>query len=75
MLKTPHVLMIGKQAQPVSPSSMTGPLASGVPGVLAAYDLALKKHGRLTLADHLRATAEIAERGFVIDEVFVATVA
>jgi gamma-glutamyltranspeptidase/glutathione hydrolase len=51
-------------------ASKTGSLASGVPGALAAYDMALKKHGRLTLADHLRATADIAERGFAIDEVF-----
>jgi gamma-glutamyltranspeptidase/glutathione hydrolase len=51
-------------------ASKTGALASGVPGALAAYDLALRKHGKLSLADHLRATAEIAERGFPIDEVF-----
>lgn len=51
-------------------ASKTGALASGVPGALAAYDLALKKHGKLSLADHLRATAELAERGFIVDEVY-----
>jgi gamma-glutamyltranspeptidase / glutathione hydrolase len=51
-------------------ASKTGPLAAGVPGALAAYDLALKKHGKLTLADHLRAVAVIAERGFALDEVY-----
>ncbi len=35
-------------------ASKTGALASGVPGALAAYELALKKHGKLKLADLLR---------------------
>ncbi len=51
-------------------ASKTGPLASGVPGALAAYDLALKKHGKLKLADLLLPAAEIAEKGFPIDEVY-----
>lgn len=51
-------------------ASKTGALASGVPGALAAYDLALKKHGRLKLADLLLPAAEIAEKGFPIDEVY-----
>lgn len=51
-------------------ASKTGALASGVPGALRAYELALKKHGNLTLADLLLPAAEIAEKGFAIDEVY-----
>lgn len=51
-------------------ASKTGSLASAVPGALAAYDLALKKHGRKSLADLLNPAADLAERGFPIDEVF-----
>ena len=51
-------------------ASKTGALASGVPGALRAYELALKKHGKLTLADLLLPAAEIAEKGFPIDEVY-----
>lgn len=51
-------------------ASKTGALASGVPGALAAYDLALKKHGKLKLADLLRPAADLAEKGFPIDEVY-----
>ncbi len=51
-------------------ASKTGALASGIPGALRAYDLALKKHGKLTLADLLRPAADIAEKGFMIDEVY-----
>lgn len=51
-------------------ASKTGALASGVPGALAAYDLALKKQGKLKLADLLLPAAEIAEKGFPIDEVY-----
>jgi gamma-glutamyltranspeptidase/glutathione hydrolase len=51
-------------------ASKTGALASGVPGALKAYDLVLRKYGKLTLADLLLPAAEIAEKGFEIDEVY-----
>ncbi len=51
-------------------ASKTGALASGVPGALAAYDLALQKHGKLKLAALLRPAADLAEKGFPIDEVY-----
>lgn len=56
-------------------ASKTGALASGVPGALAAYDLALRKHGKLKLADLLLPAAEIAEQGFAIDRVYAAKIA
>ena len=48
--------------------SQTGPLAIGVPGALAAYDLALRQHGALQLSDLLLRAADIAEAGFVLNE-------
>jgi len=50
--------------------SKTGPLASGVPGALAAYDLCLRRFGRLSLAELLRPAADLAEEGFPIDAVY-----
>ncbi len=50
--------------------SQTGALASGVPGALAAYDLALRQHGRLPLARHLRAAADIADKGFPLSKTY-----
>ncbi len=50
--------------------STQGPLAVGVPGALAAYDLAIEKCGQLGLADLLLPAAEIAEQGFPIDRVY-----
>lgn len=47
--------------------SQNGPLASGVPGALAAYDRASRQYGRLPLSDSLSAAADIAERGFAVD--------
>jgi gamma-glutamyltranspeptidase/glutathione hydrolase len=47
--------------------SITGALASGVPGALAAYHYALQHYGKLPLKDHLRAAAQIAENGFPIN--------
>lgn len=51
-------------------ASKTGALASGVPGALKAYELILKKHGKLSLADVLLPAAELAEKGFPIDAVY-----
>ena len=50
--------------------SQTGPLAVAVPGALAAYDLALKKHGNRELKDLLLPAAKLAEDGFVINSVY-----
>ena len=46
--------------------SLTGPLAAGVPGALAAYDYALRRYGRLSLKELLPAGAKVAEHGFPI---------
>ncbi|MEQ1858908.1 MAG: gamma-glutamyltransferase [Chthoniobacteraceae bacterium] len=50
--------------------SQTGPLASGVPGSVAAYSHALEKFGRKKLAELIEPAAVIAEQGFAIDEVY-----
>ncbi|MHA3772824.1 gamma-glutamyltransferase [Verrucomicrobiota bacterium sgz303538] len=48
--------------------SQVGPLASGTPGALAAYALAVERFGKLPLKSHLLAAAEIAEHGFPIGQ-------
>ena len=47
--------------------SQNGPLAVGVPGAVAAYDLASREMGKLPLAAALQSAADIAEQGFPID--------
>lgn len=47
-------------------ASKVGARASGVPGALAAYELAVRKHGKLPLKWHLENAAKIAEEGFKI---------
>src|SRR5437016_5555722 len=47
--------------------SLTGPLAAGVPGALAAYDYAVRRYGKLSLAGLLRSAAKIAEAGFPVN--------
>lgn len=51
--------------------SRTGALAIGVPGALAAYDLAIREHGNIDLSDHLGQAAAIAEKGFAIDKAYL----
>jgi gamma-glutamyltranspeptidase/glutathione hydrolase len=52
--------------------SQAGPLASGVPGQLAAFDYAVKKHGKKKLNELIRPAASIAEKGFVINASYAA---
>jgi gamma-glutamyltranspeptidase/glutathione hydrolase len=51
--------------------SRTGALAIGVPGALAAYDLAIRQHGNIDLAEHLGQAATIAEQGFALDDAYL----
>lgn len=48
--------------------SRTGALASGIPGSLAAYELALREAGTQSLAALLEPSAVRAEQGFTIDD-------
>ncbi len=59
-----------RDGKPDTELSQTGALASGVPGALAAYALAVERHGRRELKDLLSPAGEIAENGFAIDEVY-----
>ncbi|NLY02786.1 MAG: gamma-glutamyltransferase [Rhodopirellula sp.] len=62
-----HRDMFLRDGKPNAELSQTGPLASGVPGALAAYDLAAREHGRLPLQQALLRAAEVAEKGYVLD--------
>lgn len=55
-----------RDGKPQPELSRVGPLASGVPGALAAYAKALAEHGRMALPDLLLPAAEVAQRGFSV---------
>ena len=55
--------------------SQTGPLASGIPGSVAAYAYAEEKFGRKKLADLLLPAAKLAEDGFPIDRIYAGKIA
>ncbi len=46
--------------------SQTGPLASGVPGEVAAFDHAVKEHGKKKLKDLILPAADLAAQGVAI---------
>lgn len=50
--------------------SQTGPLAAGVPGSIAAYEIAMTKAGAKPYAEVLLPAAKLAEQGFAIDKIF-----
>ena len=65
-----HRDMYLRDGKPDPQLSQTGPLASGVPGALRAYEKAIEQGGRLKLPDLLNPAAKIAEDGFAIDRVY-----
>src|SRR5436190_581350 len=52
--------------------SQTGPLASGVPGEIAAFDYAVKNFGRKKFGELFAPGAKIAEHGFPLREIYAA---
>jgi len=54
--------------------SQTGPLASGIPGSVAAYSYAVEHFGRKQFAELLEPAAKIAEDGFPIDRPYAARI-
>ncbi|NCC95804.1 MAG: gamma-glutamyltransferase [Synergistales bacterium] len=46
--------------------SVYGPLAIGVPGTLAGYQMALEQYGTMTLAEVMQPALKLAEEGFVL---------
>ncbi len=59
-----------KNGKPDTSASKVGALASGVPGALAAYEMAVRQHGKLTIKWHLENAAKIAENGFKIPSAY-----
>lgn len=58
--------MFVREGKPMPTASQTGPLASGVPGALAAYKVALEKCGSIKLAGALAPGIKAARDGFEI---------
>lgn len=67
--------MYVRQGQADTQLSQTGPLASGVPGALAAYDYAVRNYGRKPLRELILPAAELAGRGFVVDDHYAGVLA
>ncbi len=62
-----HRDMFLRGGKPQPRLSRAGPLASGVPGALAAYDYCVRNYGRLSLGRLLLPAARLADEGFPID--------
>ncbi len=60
--------MFVRDGKPMLTASQVGPLASGVPGALAAYKVALEKCGSIKLARALAPGIKAARDGFEIGE-------
>ena len=63
-----HRDMYLRDGEPQSELSKVGPLASGVPGALAAYELAIKSAGKTPWKDLVLPASQLARKGFVVNE-------
>ncbi|MCC7338944.1 MAG: gamma-glutamyltransferase [Pirellulaceae bacterium] len=62
--------MFFRAGQPAPELSQLGPLAAGVPGLLATLERLSREHGQIDWNEALLGAAEVAEAGFVISEHF-----
>ena len=63
-----HRDMYLKDGKPQSELSKVGPLASGVPGALAAYEKAIQSCGKTPWKDLVMPASRLAQQGFVIND-------
>lgn len=66
--------MFVRDGKPMPNASQTGPLASGVPGALAAYKLALEKCGRIKLGRALKPGEQAAADGFDVTQAIASSI-
>ena len=66
--------MFVRDGKPIPDASTTGPLASGVPGALAAYQLALEKCGTKSLARLLEPGIRAASDGFILSAAYAKSI-
>ncbi len=67
-LSATHTMFL-RDGKPDVDLSQNGPLAVGTPGALAAYDQAVRRFGRLSLAQLITPAADIADQGFEVDPI------
>lgn len=66
-----HRDMYLREGKANSDLSRTGALAAGVPGSLLVYDYLLRRGGTTTLAPLLKTAADLADKGFPLNQVSV----
>ncbi len=66
--------MFVRDGKPMPTASQTGPLASGVPGALAAYKLALERCGTIKLSRALAPGIRSAAEGFEVSKSYAGAV-
>ena len=61
-------MFLDDQGNPDSKKSLTSHLASGTPGSVAGFSLALEKYGTMPLNKVIRPAIKLAEEGFVVND-------
>ncbi|EBG6451947.1 gamma-glutamyltransferase [Salmonella enterica subsp. diarizonae serovar 61:l,v:z35] len=61
-------MFLDEQGNPDSKKSLTSPLASGTPGTVAGFSLALEKYGSLPLNSVVRPAIKLAQEGFIVND-------
>jgi gamma-glutamyltranspeptidase/glutathione hydrolase len=66
--KASRDMFLDEQGNADSKKSLTSPLASGTPGTVAGFSLALEKYGTMPLAKVIQPAYKLARDGYIVNE-------
>jgi len=73
--KSSRLMFVPRKPTDRTDLSLYSPLAAGVPGEVAAFDLAVREYGTMPFAELLEPARALADTGFVLDEYYASTIA
>ena len=72
--KSSRLMFVPRKPSDATDLSLYSPLAAGVPGQVAAFDLAVREYGTMPFADLLAPAIALADTGFILDEYYAGVV-
>lgn len=72
--KSSRLMFVPRRPSDATDLSLYSPLAAGVPGQVAAFDLAVREYGTMQLAELLAPAIALADTGFILDEYYAGVV-
>ncbi len=72
--KSSRLMFVPKKSGDRTDLSLYSPLAAGVPGEVAAFDLAVRDYGTMPFAELLEPARALADTGFTVDDYYASVI-